>query len=457
MPFAAHVSAHASQRDDHLREALGVLLAGGRVAVPQRHLVVLREQFGKPRDLLNRRATDLARPSGCFRYAVVDALDVILEVLGHLRVGRHGFGIEPHAAAVKEIPVDDIAPLPVQPQHLIGHGGKEGAVGAHAHRHPRRIERGCRGVVHGTHRNELDPVSFHVHQKIRRKPRRRPHGVASVEDDRVGSLHGETVVAFVLQIRVPPIVDRRRETERPFGAGTPVAHVAAHEVEHGAGRGHAAQPRMQNRPSPIRLVGVAQFFGHQLYGLVNADALPFVASAQAFVAPGMRLPVLALHGVFDAVRPQHVLPLRVTARAGTLLRVQDAVFVGVVGLLPDHLAIHHIGVVGALAAAVVPAGNRHPCPRTLDDGFVRIAYVCHRAGAALRRSPRARLRGAASQQRRRRRGRRCGRRPLDEGPAAQLLRCNAGFVRHGFPLSSPSLPGAPKPSASPRGAAMPLW
>src|SRR5690606_34757375 len=89
---------------------------------------------------------------------------------------------------------------------------------------------------------------------------------------------------------------------------------------------------------------------------------PLIAATQLALAAGARLPVLALHRVFEPIGAEDLPPLGPPARAAALLGEVGAVFVCVVGLLPDDHAILDQHFVDASSAAVVPACHGNPLP-----------------------------------------------------------------------------------------------
>ena len=97
----------------------------------------------------------------------------------------------------------------------------------------------------------------------------------------------------------------------------------------------------------------------QVERLVPRDALPHVAAAQGVVARTARLPVLALHGVTQAVGAAYELTQAVALDAAALLGKVGGVGVAVVGLLAHHQAVDHVGLVDA--AAVGRSSSSRPC------------------------------------------------------------------------------------------------
>ena len=65
--------------------------------------------------------------------------------------------------------------------------------------------------------------------------------------------------------------------------------------------------------------------------------------------------------VYGTVGAEYLHALRTTALARALLRVVGAVFVRVIGLLPQHHAVFHERLVQATSAAVVPTRGGNPC------------------------------------------------------------------------------------------------
>ena len=102
------------------------------------------------------------------------------------------------------------------------------------------------------------------------------------------------------------------------------------------------------------LFGLLQSIGDVFVGLIPADALPLVDAAQIAVRVVGR-PILALHGVFQAIRRENLFALGVSAQARALLRIIGAVLMAVVSLLTNNDAIFYQHFINAAAAAVVPA------------------------------------------------------------------------------------------------------
>ena len=111
-----------------------------------------------------------------------------------------------------------------------------------------------------------------------------------------------------------------------------------------------------------------------------------------------------LHRVFQAIRPETLLLLRMAADTGTLLRIIRRILVGIVRLLPDHHTVHHINFIHAASAAVVPAGGVFPLASLFQIHNRRM--FGRRFRRSLRRGSRRRRSGALRRGRRRRRSRR---------------------------------------------------
>ena len=96
-----------------------------------------------------------------------------------------------------------------------------------------------------------------------------------------------------------------------------------------------------------------------LGSLVPRDALPLVDATKLGVRV-LGAPVLALHGVLQAVEAASLVLLRPAAQAGPLLTVDLVVGVDVVGPLANDHAVLRADPDEALAAAVVPASGGMP-------------------------------------------------------------------------------------------------
>ena len=94
-------------------------------------------------------------------------------------------------------------------------------------------------------------------------------------------------------------------------------------------------------------------------GLIPRNADPLVHASKRLVAT-TGLPVLALHGILQAIGAENVFALGSSTNAAALLRIVRRVRMSVVGLLANNGAVNHQSVVDALAAAVEPACGRNP-------------------------------------------------------------------------------------------------
>ena len=102
-----------------------------------------------------------------------------------------------------------------------------------------------------------------------------------------------------------------------------------------------------------------QRFSHVLEGLVPADTLPFISTAQLALRI-FEFPVLAFHRILQTISCETLFALRMAANATALLRICGAVFVGIVCLLPHYDSIPHERFVHATPAAIVPACSAYP-------------------------------------------------------------------------------------------------
>ena len=203
----------------------------------------------------------------------------------------------------------------------------------------------------------------------------RPTGVAAVQDDVVGVRHVVLVGSHHQVGVVAPAVHAQRlglegpATER-LRLG--VVHRAADDGEHRGRRG-PAPTIADDGVLAVFAIHALELVGNVGKRFVPADALPFVAAAQLamriFAATG--LPMLALHGILQAVTVVDLLAQRASAQAASLLRAIPAVLACVVGFLPHNHAIHNVSQVRAHLVAILMAVNRHPL--TALFGHQRIA------------------------------------------------------------------------------------
>ena len=138
--------------------------------------------------------------------------------------------------------------------------------------------------------------------------------------------------------------------------------VAAEGREQAAAHAGAAEAHVQHRAAAVGAVNALHLLGNEVVSLIPADALPRVLAAQlaVHVLAAAGLPVLALHGVLQALRRAVGGALGAATHAAAVLEGLDGVLVNVVGLDAGGNAVHHIHLQQALAAAGQPALHRLP-------------------------------------------------------------------------------------------------
>ena len=350
------MAAHGAQADGGLRKLLGVV---GTSACPARQdgdVVVLAQDAGDLTQGLGVDAANLAGPLGGLGHTVVLAAQVTEEVLVGRGVGGHVVGVLANAAAVQEVPVDERAGLAVLLEHDVGHGHHGRHVGGGANRHPLGVENGRSVGVNRVEDDELDAGVLPGLGEVRGVAQGGPSGVVAEGDHVVAVQHVETVVVDrVVVAAVAPAEHARSVPAAPRG-GRPRGEVVDVELVEQAG--HAAAQSEDGVVAKLA-VDALDLVMDVLGSLVPRDALPLVDAAKLGVRV-LGAPVLALHGVLQAVEAASLVLLRPAAQAGPLLAVDLVVGVDVVGLLTDDDAVLRADLDEALAAAVVPASGGMP-------------------------------------------------------------------------------------------------
>ncbi len=298
----------------------------------QHDVVLGTDGLGKPSDILDRGAADLARPFRRLRHSIVLAEHITLEVL--LGTGRQRLGIVANAVLVQKVEIDVI-----QANHLIGHGQQKRRVGTGAHANPASVEHASGHVVLGSDEHELDAGLFCQTIVVGGVAGIVPSGIHAIEHDGLGIQHIEAVIvvaAIGQTARDGAAHADGRVVPVAIGFGGVPLQTAAEQVEHrpiGSHANHAA--------GTVVVIDALQFVCHVIERLVPADALPtfFTAQLAMGVLATARLPALALHGVFHAVGIEHMLAHGVAARARTLLRMLKSVLVYIVSFLAKHDAV----------------------------------------------------------------------------------------------------------------------
>ena len=107
----------------------------------------------------------------------------------------------------------------------------------------------------------------------------------------------------------------------------------------------------------------------QLFAGGGALQVPFGAdffSVAVGVLTAARLPVLALHGVLDAIGAEDHAAQGATTSARAQLGAVRRVVMGLVGAQAHHFPIAYESLVKALGAAVGPTAAGNPLPFRLD-------------------------------------------------------------------------------------------
>ncbi len=367
------MAAQGAHGHECLRQVFRAEATGSRIAVEEYHLVFLASQLGIPSDVLHGRSADFACPFRGFRHAVVFTQNVVAVVLVGGGVVGHGLGREAYRAFVHEVPVDDVALFVIQTDHLVDDTQQKRRVRAGTNADPPCAQLRGRHVVAGTHVDEFGACILGVVQPVH-AGMLRPSGVAAVQHNGVGvgqvifvrPHHDVGVVAPGIQAQCLGLESPTTERLR-LG----VVHRATDDGEHGR-RGSPAPTVADDGILPVLLVYALQLVNNVGERIVPADAFPFVLAAQfamgSLAAAG--LPVLALHGILDAVDVVHLLAQGAPAQAAALLRTVEAVLAGVVGLLAHHHAIHHIPHVQAHLVAILMAVDGHPFALPGNDAGV---------------------------------------------------------------------------------------
>ena len=263
-------------------------------------------------------------------------------------------GVEAHAAAVEEVPVDQAAVL-VLLEHDIGHRQHGGHVGTRADRHPLRVQNVRRVGVDRVKQDELGAVLLPGLRVVGRVAQRGPSRVVTERHDVLAVEHVQTVVVTIVVVTaVAPAEHGRREPAAP-GTGLPGGQVVDAQLAQHIGAGAGAEDGIV----AVGLADALDLVGDVLSSLVPGDALPLVLTAQVAVRVA-RGPVLALHRVLETVQAAGLILLAPAAQAGTLLTVHIVIGVEIVGALAQDHAVLDVGANKALAAAVMRAGSRHP-------------------------------------------------------------------------------------------------
>ena len=314
------------------------------------------------------RPADLRSPLGRLRHAIVGAKHVITVVL--LRIGplRQVVGIEADGAAVEEIPIDEriVLRIVLGEQH-VSHSEEGGAVGTRANGDVVVGEHFGRGRIERVDTDELHARLFALKVIIGGEARAAPGRIGTPQHDDLARAQIDAVVGFLGKAdelgHLGPGARRHR-------AG--LLEAAAFNIHHAAdvviaeALGHAA--RQKNALVAVGVDDAQDLTRNEVESLVPADALPFVASAQLAVGvlTAARLPVLALHGVLDAIGAEDHAAQGATTSARAQLGAVRRVVMGLVGAQAHHFPIAYESLVKALGAAVGPTAAGNPLPFRLD-------------------------------------------------------------------------------------------
>ena len=259
------------------------------------------------------------------------------------------------AAAIQEVPVDERAVL-VLLEHDIGHRHHGRHVGARADRDPLCIQDGGGIRIDRVEDDELDAGVLPLDSIVCRVAEGGPGRVVAEGHDIVAVQEVQAVVVAVVVVAAVAPAEYAGCVPAAPGAGRPRVQIVDVQLVQQAVR-LAAQ--REDRVVAVGAVDALDLIVDILRRLVPGDALPLVLASELGVGV-VRTPVLALHGVFQAVQTSRLILLRIASQAGSLLTVHAVVGVEVVSALADNDTVLDTGADQTLAAAVVPAGRRDP-------------------------------------------------------------------------------------------------
>ena len=351
----ADVAAHGRHADGRLRELIGVIGTGTGPGGEHCDIVVLAED---PRDFaqgVGGYAGDLLGPFGRLGHAVIFAAEIVKIVLIGFHIRGHVVLILAEAAAIQEVPVYERTILVLFQQH-IGHSHHRGHIGARPDGDPLRIQNGRAVGVDRVEDNELDTGLLPLNGVVGGVAQGSPGRVVAEGHHIVTVQEIQTVIVAVIVVAAVAPAKRTGCIPGTPGAGRPGVQVVDIQLVEEAVR-LAAQG--ENGVVAVGAVDALHLVMDVGGCLIPGDALPLIDASQL----RMRIagsPVLALHGVLQAVQASRLILLGVASEAGPLLTVHLIIGVEVVSALTDDDTVLHIGTDQTLAAAVVPARSRDP-------------------------------------------------------------------------------------------------
>ena len=351
----ADVAAHGPQAGRQLRELVGVIGAGAGPGGENRDIVVLAENPGDLPKRVGRDPGDGFRPFGCLGHAVVLAPQIVEEVLIRLHIRGHVILVLTQAAAIQEVPVNERTVL-VLFQHHIGHRHHRGHIGARPDGDPLRVKNGSAVGVDRVEDDELDPGLLPLDGIVGGVAQGRPGRIVAESHHIVAVQEIQTVVVAVIVVAAVAPADRAGCIPGSPGACGPGVHIVDVQLVQQAVRLTAQGENGVVAVGAVDALHLVMDVGGRF---VPGDALPLVDASQ-FRMRVAGCPVLALHGILQAVQASGLILLGIASEAGSLLAVHLIIGVEVVGALTDNHAVLHIGTDQALAAAVMPARSRDP-------------------------------------------------------------------------------------------------
>ena len=160
VPGSAQMTAHASHGKKQLGQIGAAAITRRSVIVQQHDIARLAHLSGIPGNVFNRSSAYFGSPFAGFRNTIVFPKNIRLKILIDNSLSGHALGVKPHCASMKEVPVDNVALLVIEPNHLIGNCQQKRRISAGTHPHPPRLENAGRHIVLWPHVNELRPCFF---------------------------------------------------------------------------------------------------------------------------------------------------------------------------------------------------------------------------------------------------------------------------------------------------------
>ena len=351
----ADVAAHGAQAGRQLRELFGVIGAGAGPGGENGNIVVLAEDARNLAQGIGGDAGNLFRPFRRLGNAVIFAAQIVEEVLVRLHIIGHVILVLAEAAAIQEIPVDEGAVL-ILFQHHIGHCHHGRHIRTRTDGNPLRVQNGGGVRIDRIEDHKLDPRLFPLDGIVRRVAQGGPGRVIAEGHNIVAVQEIQAVVVAVVVVAAVAPADRAGCVPGTPGGGRPGVQIVDVQFVQQA---VCLSAQREDGIVAVGAVDALHLIVDQGCGLVPGNALPLIDAAQLSVRIP-RGPVLALHGIFQAVQASRLILLGIAAQAGPLLTVDLIVGAEVVRALTDDDAILDTGADQTLAAAVVPAGRRDP-------------------------------------------------------------------------------------------------